>query len=167
MNLHKQTQRQTWVSAFRTAIANSFISHPLLPVKEADTSFSFFPVDRRDHGISSWDKESLSVSRRNFLQDKEREVGEEIHLCSLGLSALVILRAQCLKLQRPPFDHKVTSPIMKINPFILEEEGWEALGFWMASANPQTNSGLSLEQIINSLNLWLKPLLVVFLLFVA
>lgn len=58
---------------------------------------------------------------RNFLHDKEREVGEEIHFCSLAdLSTLVTLRAQCLKLQWPPFDHKVTSPMMKINTFILE-----------------------------------------------
>lgn len=51
--------------------------------------------------------------------------------------------------------------------FHIGREGWEVLGFLMTSANPQSNSGLPVEQIINFLNLWVKPLLVVFLLFVA
>lgn len=61
---------------------------------------------------------------RNFLHDKEVEVGEEIHLYSIAdLSVLVTLGTQCLKLQWPPFNHKVTSPMMKINTFILEGKG--------------------------------------------
>lgn len=73
-------------------------------------------------GFSLGTKKALGYLDGNFLHDKERKVDEEIHLCSLDdLSILVISRAQCLKLQRPPFDYKVTSPIMKINTFILEE----------------------------------------------